>query len=315
MADPSLAVAAVPADDLVAARRSAQRGTVWYGPGEDVKAPATWPRPAVIRGCSSTKVREHSAKVHRVTQPGPWVEQWLSEPRFGNYLTRAGGDQGRALALYEWNTRLSAAFMHDLAHLEVGLRNAYDRAITDHRPDDAQHWVFDADALFPPQVATADDGTEIDSNAKTREQIIGALVSAAEAERLKTNRTDRKANQPRRLGPIKPSPGHVVAEFTFGFWRYFTKSAHEKRLWVPYLHHAYPAGASRKTIDQHITKLNDLRNRVAHHEPLSLELARRRHRELIEVADWLSPELSAYISAQTTCPTHIAEPAELLLGA
>lgn len=242
-----------------------------------------------------------------MTQPGPWVEQWLSEPRFGVYLTRVGGDRVRALELYERNTRLSAAFMHDLAHLEVGLRNAYDRAITDQRPVGAPHWVFDADALFPPQVATADDGTEIDSNARTREQIVGALVSAAEAERLKMNRTDRAANQPRRIGPIRPSSGHVVAEFTFGFWRYFTKAAHEKRLWVPYLHHAFPAGASRKTIDQHITKLNDLRNRVAHHEPLNPELARRRHRELIEVANWLSPELSEYISAHTTCPAHISE--------
>jgi hypothetical protein len=242
-----------------------------------------------------------------VTQPGPWVEQWLSQPRFGVYVARAGGDRARALELYESNTRLSAAFMHDLAHLEVGLRNAYDRAITEHRPVDAPHWVFDAETLFPPQLAKAADGTEIDSNAKTREQVVAALVSAAEAERLQMNRTDRAANEPRRFGPIRPSPGHVVAEFTFGFWRYFTKGAHEKRLWVPHLHHAFPAGASRKRIDQHITKLNDLRNRVAHHEPLSAEYARRRHRELIEVADWLSPALSAYISAHTTCPAQILE--------
>lgn len=244
-----------------------------------------------------------------MTQPGPWVEQWLSGPRFGIYLTRAGGDRARALELYAWNTRLSAAFMHDLAHLEVGLRNAYDRAITDHRPLDAPHWVFDADTLFPPQIATADDGTEIDSNAKTREQIVAALVSAAEAERLRMNRIDKDAEQPRRVGPIRPSPGHVVAEFTFGFWRYFTKSAHEKRLWVPYLHHAFPPSASRKVIDRHITKLNDLRNRVAHHEPISVELARRRHLELIEVAGWLSPELSGYISTHTTCPAEISQPA------
>lgn len=113
--------------------------------------------------------------------------------------------------------------MHDLAHLEVGLRNAYDRAITDYCPVDAPHWVFDAATVFPPQIMTAEDGTEIDSNAKTREQIVAALVSAAEAERLRMNQIDRTAGQSRRVGLIRPSPGHVVAEFTFGFWRYFTE--------------------------------------------------------------------------------------------
>lgn len=57
---------------------------------------------------------------------GSWVEAWLSAPRFAVYLTATGGDRARALALYEWNAQLSAALLHDLAHLEVGLRNAYD---------------------------------------------------------------------------------------------------------------------------------------------------------------------------------------------
>ncbi|GAA4387400.1 hypothetical protein GCM10023153_01750 [Ornithinibacter aureus] len=35
-----------------------------------------------------------------------------------------------ALDLYEWNAEISAALLRDLAHLEVGLRNAYDRALS-----------------------------------------------------------------------------------------------------------------------------------------------------------------------------------------
>lgn len=60
---------------------------------------------------------------------GPWVEQWLSAPRFVVYVAAADGDSERALALYEWNAQISAALLRDLAHLEVGLRNAYDRAL------------------------------------------------------------------------------------------------------------------------------------------------------------------------------------------
>lgn len=244
-----------------------------------------------------------------MTQPGPWVDGWLSPPRFAVYLAQADNDRRRALELYELNTCLSAAYMHDLAHLEVALRNAYDRAITSHRPAGAAHWVFDADALFPPHMTTADDGTPVDSNARTREQIATAVLTTAAAERLRMTRSSRAAKQSPTFGPIRPSPGHVVAELTFGFWRYFTKSAHEKRLWVPYLHHAFVPGTDRKAVDQRVTKLNDLRNRVAHHEPLNLVSAEKRHRELLDIADWLSPDLRDYIADHSTCHTYWTHPA------
>lgn len=44
-----------------------------------------------------------------------WIDEWLSAGRFATYISAAGGDRGRALALYEWNAQLSAAFLHDLA--------------------------------------------------------------------------------------------------------------------------------------------------------------------------------------------------------
>lgn len=64
------------------------------------------------------------------TVPGPWVEAWLGQPRFGRYLNECGGDRSLALATYEWNLRLGYALMRDAAHLEVALRNAYDRAVS-----------------------------------------------------------------------------------------------------------------------------------------------------------------------------------------
>jgi hypothetical protein len=49
--------------------------------------------------------------------PGPWVRRWLSAPRHAVYLAAAAGDEERALALDEWNAQLSAALLHDLAHV------------------------------------------------------------------------------------------------------------------------------------------------------------------------------------------------------
>ncbi len=82
-------------------------------------------------------------------QPGPWVEAWLSLPRFGVYIEATAGDRQLALVLYEWNAAVSAAFQRDLAHLEVALRNAYDTAIIANTPPRLPHWTTDPYRLFP----------------------------------------------------------------------------------------------------------------------------------------------------------------------
>lgn len=111
-------------------------------------------------------------------QPGPWVEAWLSLPRFGVYAAAAGGDRRLALDLYEWNAVVSAAFQRDLAHLEVALRNAYDAAIVANTPAGLTHWTADPYRLFPVRWRAARDGTRIDANRSPREQIERAVREA-----------------------------------------------------------------------------------------------------------------------------------------
>lgn len=47
----------------------------------------------------------------------------ISAPRFATYLQAAGNDTSQALALYEWNLELSAAFIVPLQVCEVAARN------------------------------------------------------------------------------------------------------------------------------------------------------------------------------------------------
>jgi hypothetical protein len=70
-----------------------------------------------------------------------------------------------------------------------------------------------------------------------------------------------------RPGPGAP-PGKVIAELTFGFWRYLSTTAHHHPLWIPYLHTAFRPGTSRQAVDGPVDRLHQLRNRIAHHEPL-----------------------------------------------
>jgi hypothetical protein len=48
----------------------------------------------------------------------------LSEPRIGTYLTATSGDETKAIALYEWNARVSAALLLPAHFAEVATRNA-----------------------------------------------------------------------------------------------------------------------------------------------------------------------------------------------
>ncbi|QQQ76619.1 Abi family protein [Saccharothrix sp. 6-C] len=221
---------------------------------------------------------------------GGWIEGWLSAPRFAVYLQAAGQDRRLAVELYEWNTAISSAFHHDLAHLEVGLRNAYDRALMRGVGPNGQHWVFQPHAFFPPQMKTASNGKRVDDNQKSRDQLNHAIQQAT----------------PARMTAAQPASGKVIAELSFGFWRYLTSRRQHQPLWVPYLHHAFVPGTARSTVDGHVDKLHRLRNRVAHHEPLTGLDLKDRYSRVLALAALIDPLLEVYISNNSPCPQLLA---------
>lgn len=203
-----------------------------------------------------------------------WVQQWVSPERFATYLRKAGGSRERALSLYEWNAQLSAAFLHDLAHLEVGLRNAYDRELTRALVGDDAHWTQDATRrqLFPEHLRwDRAQARQVDANRAPHRQITVARAQA-------------KGSHGR---PVVA--GKVVAELMFGFWTFLTSDLHEKSLWVPYLHKAFPEGTDRAAVHQALTALREFRNRVAHHEPI-LAAPESARRQIVYVTRLLSPQ-------------------------
>jgi hypothetical protein len=223
---------------------------------------------------------------------GQWVEDWLSADRLATYLTVASGSRLKALALYEWNIRVASALQQDLCHLEIGLRNAYDSALRTHwtGPTD---WTSDPGGVFPPKWSTrggkgtANPKARIDVNATPRAQLLKARQDA---------------------GGAAASPGKVVAELSLGFWRYLSVKRHEKHLWVPHLHHAFPAGTDRaRDVDDRIHRLHNIRNRVAHHEPLLGVSLLARLGDIIDLATMINPDLGSYIDATTQIRDAIAD--------
>jgi hypothetical protein len=212
--------------------------------------------------------------------PGAWVEAWLGAPRFARYVHAAGEDRALALRLYEWNGQTSAAVLHDLAHLEIGLRNAYDRALTAAALTRGMPWGewTDPDG---PLYRSRRGQPATDVNERAREDL-------------------RRARQAAGTGAPQ---GKIVAELMFGFWRYLSSAAHEKTLWVPYLHKAFPRGTNRRRdVDEPLATLNRLRNRAAHHEHLLSEDLTARHRQLLAFAGLLSPELAQHLDQVSPLP-------------
>lgn len=221
---------------------------------------------------------------------GPWVDAWLSQGRWSRYLTQTGGDRVLALELYEWNTQLSAALQRDLAHLEIALRNGYDTAASTYWSGPG-HWLRDdAPQVFSPVLRSkrARSGAryQVDVNKRPREIVNQAVRDAG--------------------GPTAPT-GKVVAQLSFGFWRYLSSSAHEKTLWVPLLHHAFPPATNRPNIDGQVGRLHSLRNRVAHHEALLNEDLPARFGDLIAVAMQLNTELGHYLQATSVVDSLLSQ--------
>ena len=222
-------------------------------------------------------------------EDGPWIAGWLSAARFSRYVAHAGGDRSRARALYEWNAQVGAAFQRDLAYVEVGLRNHYDEAAQNW--GGAGHWLLDGyrtvfSPLFRTKRGSGGARIAVDVNVKPRQLVEQAIQAAG--------------------GP-SAKPGKVVAELSLGFWRYLSSSAHEKTLWVPYLHRAFPPGTARVYVDERVGRLHSLRNRVAHHEHLLNENLPGRSGDIIELAAALHPELAAHIRATSVIPALLAQ--------
>lgn len=190
----------------------------------------------------------------------------LSAERFRPYVAAAGGDVAQALRLYEWNTAVSGAFFESLGALEVLLRNAL------HEELAALHaaaglpgrWYDD-----PRQVLTP----------RARQDIAQARQRLAQAGRPAT-------------------PGRVVAELSFGFWRFLLARRHEHTLWTPALRKAFPLlrPARRALVHDPLERLHLLRNRIAHHEPVHRRNLRRDYLEMTFVAGAICADTAHWIA-------------------
>lgn len=201
----------------------------------------------------------------------------LSAERLGSYLTWSGGVLPAAFGLYEWNMAASAAIMHTTGMVEVVVRNAMDRALT--QMGNAKGWQSWFDR------APLDQRGRVDIE-KARERAT-------------------------RFGSQPEIHGKVVAELSLGFWRYLAASRYLTSLWTPALFSAFPNGLvdklqAQRHVDRHLKNLLIVRNRAAHHEPIHRRDLLRDLAAAVQVTTWVDPQAGAWVADLSTIAEVVA---------
>ncbi|MDY7104284.1 MAG: hypothetical protein S0880_24125 [Actinomycetota bacterium] len=201
------------------------------------------------------------------------VARRLTLDRLGSYLDASDGRLEPALALYDWNVDVGGAFHRDLSRFEVVFRNALDAALVAHGR--RQGWPvvwYRRPELFPGK-----------RGSRARHDLAAACSRAAAPDGRERH-------------------GKVIAELSFGFWRYLCSSHYLTSLWVPALVDAFPLHPAapdprrvRADVDDRVQRLHYLRNRIAHHEPVHQRDLANDLSNLLEVTGWMCGLSRAWI--------------------
>ncbi|MGW1534476.1 hypothetical protein [Streptomyces aureus] len=215
-----------------------------------------------------------STTPHGPSQPP--VIALISPDRLAPYLAACGNNPSDALTLYCWNSAMAAAFFQDLGHLEVMLRNSLDGRLRQRqqRRGRPQEW-FDDQSL---RLATK------------------ARIDITEARRRAST-----------AGATTPR-GKVIAELSFGFWRFLLARQYQTTLW-PDLAGAFPHAPRRALtlVEDPLKRLHKLRNRIAHHEGIWHQQLDRRRDDLQDLLTYMDPNAASWVAASSRIDTVLAQ--------
>ena len=195
--------------------------------------------------------------------PNSQIHTAISTPRYERYL-HACGNQDRALVLYRANIVLSQQLYGVISMLEVILRNSIDRHMILQQGNEWLESAVSTGGYFDTSPGCED----------TYHSVQEAI---------------------HRLGLLYTHDG-LIAKLTFGFWTYLFAAkqfaAAGSTLLAVFPNR--PFGTKQKIVFQNLIKINELRNRIAHHEPIcfekdtiSIDRTERKYHLIVKLLEWL----------------------------
>ncbi|TPK66330.1 hypothetical protein FJ546_06025 [Mesorhizobium sp. B2-4-19] len=188
------------------------------------------------------------------------IRKALTDPRLWKYNSRSGHQFPFTMQWYLWNARLAKAFQFPLQVLEVTIRNA----IVDHlrlRGAPAE-WAFDKETI--DRLERCDAGIRELLN-KSKRQLLSKALPEWQYATVKALPDTQDITSYGRIGT-----NDVIANMSFDFWARLLGSKFE-RDWQLTLRTVFPNAdliESRRSIWSGVKRVKELRNRVAHHEPI-----------------------------------------------
>jgi hypothetical protein len=217
-------------------------------------------------------------------------ERLLGGARIARYRADCGGDLVRATRLFDWNLRMAGAVYESLYIFELALRNTMDLQLrTWNRAQGfGEEWLVTPDPR---------------------------LERLLRPSTLHTARS-RAVTVARRAGRA-PLHDDIVAQITFGTWRYLlpsNSSIPKQRLWTDCLNGAFPNwSAGWPPIVRRVEIVHDLRNRVAHLESLHRQELRKARQAMRHVVSAMGKDSSEVFGASERMLIVIQELDEILV--
>lgn len=190
----------------------------------------------------------------------------LSPPRYTTYARQCGNDPRAALTLYHWNAQISASFLFPLHIFEICVRNAAANAIESYY---RSQWPWSQ--AFQNSLPNPTQG----------------FSPRQELQRVIRSHT---------------TTGKVIADLKFAFWVSIFTARHDGRLWNTFALREFPhfppgtqASAARSKIYHAADNLRELRNRIAHHEPIFRRDLIKDYTVMHEIINYKCPHTAAWM--------------------
>lgn len=201
----------------------------------------------------------------------------MTNARMNRYLLASGGNTRSAMTLYRKNLLLTQELFTVISCFEVALRNSIDSAVI---PSLGKDWLRDA-------------------------AIPGGVFDTPGCRLTKVNINDA-------ITKLHVYSHHkLVAELGFGFWR-FMFAQHQFNATKRVLLHVFPSKPKSTPAIQYnniyifnqLAQLNDIRNRMAHHEPIcflpgqpikNTKYARHHYNLILQLFQWMQIDEAALL--------------------
>lgn len=215
------------------------------------------------------------------------VRSHLSSARINRYLIATGNNNSRAIKLYKHNLRVSQSFLPILSILEVVVRNKINTILTSYFTD-------------PDWIINQKNGFMSHPSLTYRHPLTNRIIH----NHFLKKSVEKSENKLHRHG-LPLSSGKIISDQNFGFWTelfeltfYRILSGRPIQIFTN-----LPPNTNRIDVMNRLDKIRSFRNRISHSEPICFHNnnidftnAIDVYNTILEIFDWIDPELRKFIS-------------------